>query len=269
MVSHRESSHASTTDPASASSFTMPDIDYGAYAVKFLDALVSMTDLIMCLAIVSVTVLVFIFMHLCFSRSQKENHFVSKLNVLERELMNSMKLNQLLDAELADTKHKLCSIEDNSFGSNEMVMAVRRELEECDQQRRELLDQVAGLEKELETAAEAGLELNKMVSELLSNQQGSETIISSVEGLQAQLNEQQETILEINTLLGEKSRENSELLVELSELRAKYENEEVGQGERVAELEEQVKRLEEEKEEVVRESKRKLKELMKVSVLFH
>lgn len=45
--------------------------------------------------------------------------------------------------------------------------------------------------KELENAAEAGLELNKIVSELLSNQTGDESIISSVEELQKQLNEQQ------------------------------------------------------------------------------
>ena len=45
--------------------------------------------------------------------------------------------------------------------------------------------------QELENAAEAGLELNKMVSELLSSQSGSDSIISSVEELQKQLNEQQ------------------------------------------------------------------------------
>jgi hypothetical protein len=37
--------------------------------------------------------------------------------------------------------------------------------------------------------------LNRMVSELLSNQTGSESIISSVEDLQSQLNEQQGKIL--------------------------------------------------------------------------
>jgi transport and golgi organization protein 1 len=42
-----------------------------------------------------------------------------------------------------------------------------------------------------EAAAEDGLELNRMVSELLRNQTGSDSIISSVEDLQQQLNEQQ------------------------------------------------------------------------------
>lgn len=189
---------------------------------------------------------------------------MGKLNHIERELMNAMKLNQILDGELAETKHKLCSIEDNSFGSNDMVIAVKRELEQSEMQRQELMEQVEGLEKELETAAEAGLELNRMVSELLSNQQGSETIISSVEGLQSQLNEQQETILAINTLLAEKSRENSELIMELSELKTRCEDEETGQSERVHELEEQVQRLEQEKEELEKESVKIKKEVEKV-----
>ena len=42
---------------------------------------------------------------------------------------------------------------------------------------------------ELENAAEAGLEMNKNISELLNNQSGDESNISSVEELQ--LNEQQ------------------------------------------------------------------------------
>lgn len=74
----------------------------------------------------------------------------------------------------------------------------------------------------MEAAAEAGLELNKMVSELLNNQSGSDSIISSVEELQRQLNEQEETTLSINNLLAEKSRENSELMIKLSELSEKF-----------------------------------------------
>lgn len=79
--------------------------------------------------------------------------------------------------------------------------------------------------QELETAAEAGLELNKMVSELLNNQSGSDSIISSVEELQRQLNEQEATTFSINNLLAEKSRENSELQVLLAEKNSKFETE--------------------------------------------
>jgi transport and golgi organization protein 1 len=113
------------------------------------------------------------------------------MNELERHLMSSMKENEILKADIIATRQKLLSIEDNSFGSNDMVIALKRDLEESENVRFELTEKVSSLEKELEAAAEDGLELNRMVSELLNNQSGSESIISSVEDLQKQLNEQQ------------------------------------------------------------------------------
>lgn len=89
------------------------------------------------------------------------------------------------------TRQKLASIEDNSFGSNDMVVSLKKELEEELMEKARLQEQITVLQKELENAADAGIELNKIVAELLSNQTGDESIISSVEELQKQLNEQQ------------------------------------------------------------------------------
>lgn len=114
-----------------------------------------------------------------------------QMNELERHLMASTKENEILKGDVMATRQKLMSIEDNSFGSNDMVIALKRDLESNEQQQSEMLEKIASLEKELEAAAEDGLELNRMVSELLNNQSGSESIISSVEDLQRQLNEQQ------------------------------------------------------------------------------
>lgn len=136
--------------------------------------------------------------------------------------MASVKENEILKGDIVSTRQKLLSIEDNSFGSNDMVMALKQDLESSEQARDELLEKVASLEKELEAAAEDGLELNRMVSELLNNQSGSDSIISSVEDLQRQLNEQQETIITMNETLATKSRENSELQVQLSEIKGKF-----------------------------------------------
>lgn len=105
--------------------------------------------------------------------------------------MAAVKENELLKGDVIMTKQKLISIEDNSFGSNDMVIALKQELESTEHAKNEYSEKIASLEKELEAAAEDGLELNRMVSELLSNQTGSESIISSVEDLQQQLNEQQ------------------------------------------------------------------------------
>lgn len=64
-----------------------------------------------------------------------------------------------------------------------------------------------------------------MISELLNSKNGSDSIISSVEELQRQLNEQEAATMSINNLLAEKSRENSELHVQLSEKNTQYETE--------------------------------------------
>lgn len=118
------------------------------------------------------------------------------MNELERHLMASTKENEILKGDIMATKQKLLNIEDNSFGSNDMVIALKQELEDNEHMKNELTEKAASLERELEAAAEDGLELNRMVSELLNNQTGSESIISSVEDLQRQLNEQQGEISE-------------------------------------------------------------------------
>lgn len=165
--------------------------NYTDFVVVFMGKLVELVDVIVYVVITAIFVLAFTLGYYCITNSRKEGSLVSKLNILERKLMTSSKECDLLKCDLVDTRNKLASIEDNSFGSNEMVIALKQELDTTETERAALHDQVILLEKELETAAEAGLELNKMVSELLNNQSGSDSIISSVEELQRQLNEQQ------------------------------------------------------------------------------
>lgn len=158
----------------------------------------------------------FIFGHYCFVRRRAENALVSKLNIIERKLFASEKDCSLAKLELLEKCKILDGIADKSFGTDDMIKQL--EIDKA-----ELNKQVFALEKELEAAAEAGLELNKMVAELLSsNQNGSDSIINSVEELQQQLNDQEATSIYINNLLAEKSRENSELKVQLSETNKKF-----------------------------------------------
>ncbi|XP_053694169.1 transport and Golgi organization protein 1 [Sabethes cyaneus] len=183
--------------------------------------LFKMSDLILLLGITSFTLIVFSLGHYLINKNRKEKPLIYKLNMIERDLMASHKENAMLKSDLVETKHKLTSIENSSFGSNDMVIALREELSDAEQTKLELQEQIASLEKELEAAAEAGLELNKMVAELL-NQSGSETIALTVDDLQRQLNEQQQTILSMNTTLADKSRENSELQITLAAQSAKF-----------------------------------------------
>lgn len=204
-----------------------------------LEAALQRMDLIITLALTALTTLVFIFGYYCLNRARREGPIIARMNELERHLMAAGKENEMLKTEISSTKQKLMSIENNSFGSNDMVIALKQELEEGENMKAGLLEKINSLEKELEAAAEDGLELNRMVSELLSNQTGSESIISTVEDLQRQLNEQQgkpnsiiikkiqyffinlETIITMNDALAAKSRENTELQIQLSELNGK------------------------------------------------
>ncbi|KAH8279811.1 hypothetical protein KR054_006397 [Drosophila jambulina] len=167
--------------------------------------------LLLCVVIAAASSLFFIFAYYCFCNSSQEGALLSKLNHLERSLLASHKENHIIKHELMTTRHKLASIEDNSFGSNDMVADLKKQLETEVFEKAKLQEQVGSLERDLDNAAEAGLELNKMLSEVLSNQNGDEAFLSTVDELQRQLNDQERIIIEINSSLAEKSRENSEL----------------------------------------------------------
>lgn len=195
------------------------DIDFLSGISK---RILELFDVLACIVITATATLIFTFGYYCISQCRREHELIAKLNIVERSLLASSKETSILKHDLGETCDKLASIENNSFGSNDMVIAIKKELEDCEDAKAKLEEQVVSLEKELENAAEAGLELNKIVSELLNNQSGDESIISSVEELQRQLNEQQNTILEINAILADKSRENSELQLMLAEQNARF-----------------------------------------------
>uniref|UniRef100_A0A182MRD5 SH3 domain-containing protein n=1 Tax=Anopheles culicifacies TaxID=139723 RepID=A0A182MRD5_9DIPT len=234
----------------------------GDFMEVFVQEAIKLSDLFLMLTITSITLLLFSLGHYLINKNRREKPLIYKLNMIERDLMTSYKEGSLLKAELQETKHKLTSIENNSFGSNDMVIALKADLEAAEQVKLELQEQIAGLEKELENAAEAGLELNKMVAELL-NQNGSDSIALSVEELQRQLNEQQQTILSMNASLAEKSRENSELQITIASQTGKY-NERLEELEKArTELTERRKQLEEEVASLQSEQKASVDSLRK------
>lgn len=106
-----------------------------------------MTDFIICLGITGLTVLVFTLGYYCTANGRKENSLVSKLNIVERSLLASNKETAILKNELTETLNKLASIEDNSFGSNDMVIALKKELDENELEKEKLREQVVSLEK--------------------------------------------------------------------------------------------------------------------------
>lgn len=61
--------------------------------------------------------------------------------------MTSGKECALVKHDLLETRNKLASIEDNSFGSNEMVIALKQQLDKSEAEKEELHEQVETLEK--------------------------------------------------------------------------------------------------------------------------
>lgn len=181
----------------------------------FLTQIVVRADLVVLLLLTAAAILIFLFGHYCLVNHRRESALIAQLNTLERKLLVSQKECEVTKANLLDTTTKMNNIANKSFGADDIIKQYEAE-------KKELCEQIASLEKELETAAEAGLELNKMVQELLSNQSGSDSIINSVEELQHQLNEQEANMIYINNLLAEKSRENSELQVLLSDTNQRF-----------------------------------------------
>lgn len=196
----------------------LKNLNYDQYANEFLKKIIAMSDVVFLLAFTGFCVLLFTLGHYWLANNKREKELIFKMNNVERNLLKTEKECSAVKENLVETRKKLTSIEDKSFGTDDMIR-------QCENEKAELREQIVSLKEELETAAEAGLELNKMVSDLLNNQSGSDSIISSVEELQRQLNEQEEATVYINNLLAEKSRENSELQVMLAESNQRFSNE--------------------------------------------
>lgn len=173
-----------------------------------------MSDIVVVLLSIGFILLIFIFGHNFLIKNSKERNLIQKMNDIERKLFLSEKESSVAKTKLLETQKKIENITNMSFGTDDMIK--QREYE-----KNELREHIASLEKELEIAAEAGLELNKMVTELLEKS-GSDSIVNSVEELQKQLNDQEEATVYINNLLAEKSRENSELKVMLKSTNESY-----------------------------------------------
>ncbi|XP_052837779.1 LOW QUALITY PROTEIN: transport and Golgi organization protein 1 [Drosophila gunungcola] len=198
-----------------------PSISLDNFVEVMAGKLVEHSQLLLCVLIAAASSLFFVFAYYCFCNSSQEGALLSKLNHLERSLLASHKENLIIKHDLTTTRTKLASIEDNSFGSNDMVADLKKQLESELYEKAKLQEQVGSLERDLDNAAEAGLELNKMLSEVLSSQNGDEAFMSTVDELQRQLNDQEKIILEINSSLAEKSRENSELQYAFTEATAR------------------------------------------------
>lgn len=78
-----------------------------------------------------------------------------------------------------------------------------------------LEEQVSALEKELDTSTEVGIELNKMIGEMLNSSDGSDILKENIEQMQKRVLEQQDTINSLNGSLSVRDIEVHKLRLEL------------------------------------------------------
>ncbi|KAK0091464.1 hypothetical protein PV326_003202 [Microctonus aethiopoides] len=158
-------------------------------------------------ALTAVTTLLFSLGYYYMENTRRDGQLIAKINKLEKELLISSKECTVLDESLKSTKYKLDSIEDQSFGSNEMVVSLKNDLELACKAKSELEDQVVALEKDLESATEAGLELERMLREILASNNAENPLTKSIEDLQARLNSQQSANESLTNTLHLKTQE--------------------------------------------------------------
>ncbi|OAD55515.1 Transport and Golgi organization protein 1 [Eufriesea mexicana] len=182
---------------------------------------------LMYLSVTATATLIFSLGYYCIENMRSDRQLIARINKLEKDLLISEAECSMVNENLKSTKRKLSCMEDESFGSDEMVLSLRADLEASQNAKAELEDQVAMLEKDLESATEAGLELEKMLREFLSSNNEVNPLAQSVEDLQTRLNVQQAANESLTNALNLKTQENESLSVELASIKKKYEELEV------------------------------------------
>nr|XP_012149900.1 PREDICTED: transport and Golgi organization protein 1 isoform X1 [Megachile rotundata] len=179
------------------------------------------------LSVTATAILIFSLGYYYIENMRRDRQLIAKVNKLEKDLLVATKECAMLNENLKITKDKLTCIEDESFGSNEMVLSLKADLEASQNARAELEDQVTILEKDLESATEAGLELERMLREVLSSNNEVNPLAQSVEDLQTRLNAQQTANESLKNALHLKTQENESLSTKLATVKKEYEELEV------------------------------------------
>lgn len=178
------------------------------YSLQQFEIPESTYGIIIYLTITAITVLIFTLGYYYIEKLRQDGTLVKRINELEKALLNSNKEKNILRNEL--------ELSQGAEAPISLLEKLRDELEESNRLRIELEEQNVNLERELETATEAGLELNKMLGEYLSSQQSGNLVEESLEYLQKQLNDQQLTIAEMTVSANEKAKEFETNLAELN-----------------------------------------------------
>ncbi|KAL1490733.1 hypothetical protein ABEB36_013381 [Hypothenemus hampei] len=200
------------------------------------------SDIFLFFVTTALAVLILIFIWIVLDKYRRERPLIARINKLEQQLLASLKENDMIRKEktLMPYEDQIQVFKESD--SNE-VLELNAKLSEMTMIKASLEDQIQALEKELDTSTEVGIELNKMISEMLNSTDGSDIIKENVEQMQKRLLEQQDTINTLNETLNIKEIENRELRLEFDTASKKI----VASQDEVARMVEKIVKIEEER----------------------
>ncbi|XP_066976490.1 transport and Golgi organization protein 1-like isoform X27 [Macrobrachium rosenbergii] len=172
------------------------------------------------LLIVSGTVVTIYFVHLVMMKISREGPLLEALNRIDHENRVKADENESLHAELVKARAELESVASRVTMSSGDVNEISSQLEmvknEYANEKIQLEERIVQLEHELEEATSNGLEMHKMLSEMLAAQKEASAFQASIDHLQSMLDGQREKVETLTSDLALKNRLNEELHNELS-----------------------------------------------------
>lgn len=172
------------------------------------------------LLIVSGTVVTIYFVHLVMMKISREGPLLEALNRIDHENRVKADENESLHAELVKARAELESVASRVTMSSGDVNEISSQLEmvknEYANEKIQLEERIVQLEHELEEATTNGLEMHKMLSEMLAAQKEASAFQASIDHLQSMLDGQREKVETLTSDLALKNRLNEELHNELS-----------------------------------------------------
>ncbi|XP_072743500.1 uncharacterized protein Tango1 isoform X2 [Anoplolepis gracilipes] len=175
---------------------------------------------LMFLCVTAVTVLVFTLGYYYIENIKRDGQLIARINTLEKEQSD-------LTFYIESIQQKLLSTQNDSFHSEDIATSLKADLVSSQHEKTRLEEQVSVLEKDLENATEAGLELERMLREVLSSNNEINPLAQSVEDLQARLDAQQTANESLTNALNLKAQEIETLSAELGSAKKKCEELEI------------------------------------------
>ncbi|XP_044755567.1 transport and Golgi organization protein 1 [Coccinella septempunctata] len=219
-----------------------------------MDMLSFSSEIFLYLVTTAVSVIIFLLGHFALDKSRREGPLIVKINKLEKEFLILLKEKEILAEQVENNTQQDKIVECEDFLNLQKENETLKEKIQC------LEEQVQTLEKELENSTEVGLELNRMLSEVLNSENAGQTLMLNIEGLQAQLAEQQDIVSNMKEILSHKETENHELNLELDVVNKKV----IDLQNEVDKLLLNIIKLEEDKEILEKNSESEMTELKEI-----